>query len=246
MPHSAAWFVAVEKRGTTSAARWYSYRPRMVPAVSGCRAVLMGLANGSASVSCGYDAALLLLVLLLPGAFAAWGFERHVQRYGRRLKDWLLRLAGLSAGCLAVGAWPLHWLASSYWDDFTDGTALPWPVFLAPVAYLAVPAAVGWLLGLLMRPDNSIKRDPRKPLRVRIASVPVDRFGGRPSWVGRPEKGLLICAMVTRHIDAFANGGTFCAFDRAVAGQRWHEGLVRSKLMGLGLARPTLEPGRST
>ncbi len=131
----------------------------------------MGLANGSASVSCGYDAALLLLVLLLPGAFAAWGFERHVQRYGRRLKDWLLRLAGLSAGCLAVGAWPLHWLASSYWDDFTDGTALPWPVFLAPVAYLAVPAAVGWLLGLLMRPDNSIKRDPRKPLRVRIASV---------------------------------------------------------------------------
>ena len=94
-------------------------------------------------MSSGYDAALLLLALLLPGAFAAWGFERHVQRYGRRLKDWLLRLAGLSAVCLALGAWPLHWVVSSYWDDFTQGRALPWYVFLAPVAYLAVPAAVG-------------------------------------------------------------------------------------------------------
>ncbi|WP_420446288.1 DUF6338 family protein [Candidatus Poriferisodalis sp.] len=122
-------------------------------------------------MSSGYDAALLLLVLLLPGAFAAWGFERHVQRYGRRLKDWLLRLAGLSAVCLAVGAWPLHWVVSSYWDDFIQGRALPRYVFLAPVAYLAVPAAVGWSLGLLMRPRNLIDNEPRMPLHIRLRSV---------------------------------------------------------------------------
>lgn len=122
-------------------------------------------------MSTGYDAALLLLVVLLPGAFAAWGFERHVQRYGRRLKDWLLRLAGLSAVCLAVGAWPLHWVVSSYWDDFTDGNALPWFVYLAPVAYLAVPAAVGWWLGLLMRSRNSMEHACRKPFRVRLRSA---------------------------------------------------------------------------
>jgi len=122
-------------------------------------------------VSSGYDAALLLLVLLLPGAFAAWGFERHVRRYGRRLKDWLLRLAGLSAVCLAVGAWPLHWVVSSYWDDFIDGGALPWFVFLAPVAYLAVPAAVGWSLGLLMRPRNLVESQPHRPLRVWFTSA---------------------------------------------------------------------------
>lgn len=122
-------------------------------------------------MSTGYDAALLLLVVLLPGAFAAWGFERHVQRYGRRLKDWLLRLAGLSAVCLAVGAWPLHWVVSSYWDDFTDGNALPWFVYLAPVAYLAVPAAVGWWLGLLMRSRNSMEHVRRKPFRVRLSSA---------------------------------------------------------------------------
>ena len=122
-------------------------------------------------MSSGYDAALLLLALLLPGAFAAWGFERHVQRYGRRLKDWLLRLAGLSAVCLALGAWPLHWVVSSYWDDFTQGRALPWYVFLAPVAYLAVPAAVGWSLGLLMRPRNLIESEPRMPLRMRLRSA---------------------------------------------------------------------------
>lgn len=122
-------------------------------------------------MSSGYDAALLLLVLLLPGAFAAWGFERHAQRYGRRLKDWLLRLAGLSAVCLAAGAWPLHWVVSSYWDDFVQGRPLPWPIFLAPIAYLGVPTAAGWWFGLQTRPLKSIDSESREPLRTRLGSV---------------------------------------------------------------------------
>ncbi len=103
----------------------------------------------------GYEAALLVLVLLLPGAFAAWGFERHVQRYGRRLKDWLLRLAGLSAVCLAVGAGPLYWLIATYWRDFAEREPLPAWLYLVPGLYLVLPASGGWVLGLLVRRTGS-------------------------------------------------------------------------------------------
>lgn len=120
-----------------------------------------------------YGAALLLLVLLLPGAFAAWGYERHVERYGRRLKDWLLQLAGFSAICLALGAWPLHWMVSGYWSDFAAGRTLPWPVYFAPVAYLAVPAALGWLFGTLMRHDDAMPavRRHRVPGALKLSAL---------------------------------------------------------------------------
>ena len=121
----------------------------------------------------GYEAALLVLVLLLPGAFAAWGFERHVQRYGRRLKDWLLRLAGLSAVCLALGAGPLYWLMATYGRDFAARQALPWWLYLVPGLYLVLPASGGWALGLLVRRSGSpMSRLPRSdPRPVRLGSA---------------------------------------------------------------------------
>ena len=103
----------------------------------------------------GSEAEQLVLVLLLPGAFAAWGFERHVQRYGRRLKDWFLRLAGLSAVCLAVGAGPLYWLVATYWRDFAEREPLPAWLYLVPGLYLVLPASGGWVLGLLVRRTGS-------------------------------------------------------------------------------------------
>ena len=117
----------------------------------------------------GYAAALLLLVLLLPGAFAAWGFERHVQRYGRRLKDWMLRLAGYSAVCLAVGAGPLYWLAASYWEDFSNREPLPWWLYIVPLLYLALPAAAGWGLGLLVSRSGSRTSRLLGPIRAPTA-----------------------------------------------------------------------------
>lgn len=120
----------------------------------------------------GYSAVLLLFVFLLPGAFFAWGFERNVPRYGKKLKDWLLRLAGMSAVCLAAGAWLLHWLVTSHWDDFAAGRMLPWPVYLAPVVYVAAPAAVGWGCGWLLgrsRPTGALYQRILAPRRAPTA-----------------------------------------------------------------------------
>lgn len=97
----------------------------------------------------GFNAAILLIVLVLPGAFFSWGFEKKVPRYGKQLKDWLVRLAGATAIWNAVVSWPLHWLYTSYWDDLAVGKTLPWPIYIAPIAYLLVPAAVGWGAGWL-------------------------------------------------------------------------------------------------
>ncbi|WP_420621169.1 hypothetical protein [Candidatus Poriferisodalis sp.] len=38
-------------------------------------------------------ATLLFLVLLVPGVFAAWDYERSKEIYSRRLRDWYARLA---------------------------------------------------------------------------------------------------------------------------------------------------------
>ncbi|MCY3889070.1 MAG: DUF6338 family protein [bacterium] len=96
----------------------------------------------------GFNALLLLLVgVLLPGSFFALGFEQKSPRYGRNLKDWMLRLAGLSAFWVAATAWPLHWLYASYWDDFIDGENLPGPLYAAPILYLLFHVGVGWVAG---------------------------------------------------------------------------------------------------
>ncbi len=101
----------------------------------------------SAELDSAVGTLLVLLLLLLPGACAAAGFELHRVRYGRRRKDWLLRLTLASGLCLAVGAWPLHWLATTFWDRLVDLQPLPWPIYLVPIAYLALPTFLGWGVG---------------------------------------------------------------------------------------------------
>ena len=98
------------------------------------------------------ETVLLLIVLLLPGGFAAWGFENRVERYGQRQRDWLLRIAGFSAVLLAFGAWPMHWFARSYWVDVRDNAEMaPWWLYLLLPLYMLVPLAVGWLIGAAVR-----------------------------------------------------------------------------------------------
>ena len=91
--------------------------------------------------------ALVLGVALLPGACAAWGYRRHTSSYGNRLRDWLLRLGGLSAAMWCVGGWPAYWVFANYREPFAAGHALPRALALVPVAYLALPLAAGWVLG---------------------------------------------------------------------------------------------------
>lgn len=94
------------------------------------------------------ETVLLLIVLLLPGGFAAWGFENRVERHGRRQRDWLLRIAGFSAVILAFGAWPVHWFARNHWDALKAGSSLPpWWLYLLLPLYMLVPLTIGWLVG---------------------------------------------------------------------------------------------------
>ena len=58
---------------------------------------------------------------MLPGACAAWGYRRHTSSYGNRLRDWLLRLGGLSAAMWCVGGWPAYWVYANYREPFAAG-----------------------------------------------------------------------------------------------------------------------------
>ena len=98
-------------------------------------------------MSTGASAVVLLPLALLPGAFFQWAFERNAGRYGITLKDRLLRITGVSAVFLSITAWSLHRIYANYWIQITSGSSLPTLMYVAPIAYLMIPAAIGWLYG---------------------------------------------------------------------------------------------------
>jgi len=83
---------------------------------------------------------LLLVVFLLPGMSAAWGYERTSEIQSRRSRDWYARLAGMSALCIALMAGPIYWLIARYGTEFTNGEALPWWLWGAALGYVILPA----------------------------------------------------------------------------------------------------------
>ena len=97
---------------------------------------------------------LVLGLVLLPGACAAWGYRRHTLSYGNRLRDWLLRLGGLSAALWTAGSWPAYWVFANYWEPFTSGETIPRALALVPIAYLLVPLAAGWTVGRAVARDK--------------------------------------------------------------------------------------------
>ncbi|WP_420638444.1 DUF6338 family protein [Candidatus Poriferisocius sp.] len=92
---------------------------------------------------------LLLVALLAPGLLFGWGYSLQRPLYSGRGRDWLLRYAATSAGWLAAGAWPLHWFYTTYWDDITSQQSLPVEAYLFPLGYVVIPAAAGWLVGIV-------------------------------------------------------------------------------------------------
>lgn len=99
-------------------------------------------------------ATLVLIVALLPGAFATWGFQRHQQWYGRRARDWFVRMVGFSAIFWTLASWPIYWFLSTYHQDIGGLKPLsPWLV-LVPFLYLGVPLGVGALIGFLSKRDR--------------------------------------------------------------------------------------------
>ncbi|MGH3034946.1 MAG: DUF6338 family protein [Gaiellaceae bacterium] len=97
-----------------------------------------------------------VLLLLLPGALAVWGFERHAGTWGIRLPDRLFRLIGVSVAVHAVAA-PLtylvwrRYLESGGWET---GAQLPWGLWIALLLYVTLPAAVGSVAGRASRAES--------------------------------------------------------------------------------------------
>lgn len=88
------------------------------------------------------------LVALLPGALYLWAFEREVGQWGISAVDRFLRFVAGSALLHAVFAPVTYWAWKTYVSTgrVSDGS-LPlglWPLVLA---YVAVPAALGRLVG---------------------------------------------------------------------------------------------------
>jgi hypothetical protein len=101
----------------------------------------------------------VLVVALLPGALYVWAFERQVGAWGIRLSDRVLRFVGFSAFLHAAFA-PLTyrlWLAFVRNGRLANGDA-PFVLWLGVLVYVALPTAVGTLVGRATRSGASWAR----------------------------------------------------------------------------------------
>lgn len=95
-----------------------------------------------------FTALAVLTIGLLPGALYVWSFERQVGAWGVRFGDRLFRFVGASAIFHAAAAPVTYRL----WAEFVrsgsvDGGRAPLGLWVAAVAYVAVPIALGTVVG---------------------------------------------------------------------------------------------------
>jgi hypothetical protein len=107
----------------------------------------------------------VFLLAVLPGAIYIWSFERVVGRWGIGLSDRVLRFTAASAAFLVLFLAPLYYLRAEYVhhrvvtatgevryeNRLSDAGPLPWWLFVLPIAYLAIPAALGTAVGRAVR-----------------------------------------------------------------------------------------------
>ena len=98
-----------------------------------------------------FQAAVVVIVALLPGALYVWAFERQAGRYGIGLSDRVLRFFGGSALFLAAFAMPLYWLYSNYAAAVVNARPLPMSLTLFPLGYVVLPLAPGTVIGYVLR-----------------------------------------------------------------------------------------------
>lgn len=95
-----------------------------------------------------FEAVAVVALALLPGALYVWSFERLVGAWGIRLGDRVLRFVGVSAILHALIA-PITY---RLWRDLFVANGLKtgkasWAAWLAVLAYVAIPIALGSLVG---------------------------------------------------------------------------------------------------
>lgn len=105
-----------------------------------------------------FQAAVVTVLALLPGALYVWAFERQAGRYGIGLSDRVLRFIGGSAVLLSVFAGPLYALHVNFTDEVVSGEPLPLWLTAIPLAYVGVPLVAGTILGLGLRRNWRIAR----------------------------------------------------------------------------------------
>ena len=95
-----------------------------------------------------FQALVVLIVALLPGALYTWSFERLVGAWGVGFADRVLRFVGASAVFQAAIAPFTVWGWRTYilTGRLQDGD-LPLALWLLPLLYVAVPIALGVVVG---------------------------------------------------------------------------------------------------
>jgi hypothetical protein len=114
----------------------------------------------------------VFLLAVLPGSIYIWSFERVVGRWGIGLSDRVLRFTAASAVFIALLAAPMYYLRANYLhhrvvtktgqvrfeNRIADGRSLPWWVFALPLAYIAIPSALGTAVGRAVRARSTFWR----------------------------------------------------------------------------------------
>jgi hypothetical protein len=98
-----------------------------------------------------FPALVVLVLALLPGALYVWSFERIVGPWGVGLSDRVLRFIGASAILHAIAAPVTFWLYRVYVHPGLGTGDLPIQLWLAPLAYVGVPIALGSVIGIGVR-----------------------------------------------------------------------------------------------
>lgn len=101
-----------------------------------------------------FQAVAVLVVALLPGALYVWAFERQAGRWGVGLSDRLLRFVGGSALFHAVAAPLTYWVWADQWHDINSGEPVTWWLWPLVLAYVAVPAVGGTVVGRGVRDEK--------------------------------------------------------------------------------------------
>lgn len=96
-----------------------------------------------------FQALVIAVFAILPGAFYTWAFEREAGAWGIGFSDRLVRFLGASAG-FGVLALPL--LYQAYRElvvsgSIEQGRALAWWVWTVPPMLALLPAVAGYLVG---------------------------------------------------------------------------------------------------
>lgn len=95
-----------------------------------------------------FEAIAVLALVLLPGALFTWSFERLAGRWGAGLSDRVFRFVGSSAIFHVLVAPASYWFWSRQLPKLRAGGEDPhWSLWLAAIAYVAIPLAAGSLVG---------------------------------------------------------------------------------------------------